>query len=129
MFADKTAVATIAVKDIDTAKEFYEGKLGLTEISSSDPGGILYKSGDSMVFVYQSSFAGTNQATTASWGVGEDIEEIVTELEGKGITFEEYDMPETERQGAIHIMGEMKAAWFKDPDGNILNIVNGLKSS
>lgn len=126
MLGDKTAVATISVKDLEAAKKFYEGTLGLTK-SGDDPGGILYKSGNSSVLVYQSEFAGTNKATAASWGVGEDIEKIVADLKGKGVSFEHYDnIPGATLQGDVHVMGEMKAAWFKDPDGNILNLVNKM---
>jgi len=126
MLGDKTAVATLAVKNMDAAKEFYEGTLGLTEMGGEDAGGVMYKSGDSHVFVYESEFAGTNKATAASWGVGNDLEKIVEGLKAKGIAFEHYDMPGINREGDIHVMGELKAAWFKDPDGNILNLVNQM---
>ena len=125
MLGEKTAVATIAVKDIEAAKKFYEGTLGLTK-SGDDPGGILYKSGDSNVFVYASEFAGTNKATSASWGVGDDIESVVKDLQAKGVNFESYDLPGATREGVVHVMGELKTAWFKDPDGNILNLVNKM---
>lgn len=125
MLGDKTAVATIAVKDMDTAKRFYEGTLGLTK-AGDDPGGILYKSGDSTVFVYQSEFAGTNKATAASWGVGDDINSVIDDLKTKGVSFEKYEIPDATHEGDVHVLGELKAAWFKDPDGNILNIVNKM---
>lgn len=125
MLGDKTAVATIAVKDLNKAKNFYEQTLGLTK-SGDDPGGIFYKSGDSNVFVYQSEFAGTNKATAASWGVGGDIESVVDGLKAKGVSFERYEIPDAKHEGDIHVLGELKAAWFKDPDGNILNIVNKM---
>jgi catechol 2,3-dioxygenase-like lactoylglutathione lyase family enzyme len=126
MLGDRTVVATVAVKDIETAKQFYEGVLGLTKAGDDDPGGILYKSGNSNLFLYPSEYAGTNQATSASWGVGDDIKSVVEELKGKGVNFETYDMPNVTRDGAIHIIGELKSAWFKDPDGNILNLVNRM---
>ena len=129
MLADKSAVASIAIKDMEAAKKFYEGTLGLTKSDREDPGGTMYKSGDSMVFVYPSEFAGTNKATACSWGVGDDIESIVDGLKAKGVTFEQYDnipAPGFKREGDIHIIGDLKAAWFKDPDGNILNLVNKM---
>jgi len=126
MLGDKTVVATIAVKDIEEAKKFYEGVLGLAKAGDEDPGGIMYKSGNSNLFVYPSQYAGSNQATSASWGVGDDIASVVEELKGKGVSFETYDMPNATHEGEIHIIGDMKAAWFKDPDGNILNIVNKM---
>ena len=126
MLGDKTAVATIAVKDMDAAKKFYEGTLGLTQEGSEDPSGTMYKSGDSHVFVYPSQFAGSNKATACSWGVGEDIEGVVKALKDKGVKFEQYDDLPGTREGDIHIIDKMKAAWFKDPDGNILNLVNQM---
>jgi catechol 2,3-dioxygenase-like lactoylglutathione lyase family enzyme len=123
MLGGKNAAATLAVSDLQRAREFYESTLGLTP-SQEQPGGILYKSGDSAVLVYPSEFAGTNQATAASWGVGDDFDAIVEELRAKGVAFEHYDLPETTREGDVHVMGGFKAVWFKDPDGNILNLIN-----
>ncbi len=124
MLGDSNVVVTLAVKDMDVAKKFYEETLGLKK-ASEDPGGITYKSGNTKLFVYQSQYAGTNQATAAAWIV-DDVAKTVTELKGKGISFEQYDLPGVKREGDIHIMGPLKAAWFKDPDGNILNVVNGM---
>jgi catechol 2,3-dioxygenase-like lactoylglutathione lyase family enzyme len=127
MLGDKPAAATLAVKDMDTARDFYENTLGLTEMEggSDDPDAVMYRSGPSVVLVYKSSYAGTNQATAASWAVGDDFDAIVEGLRGKGVTFEHYDdLPGTTREGDVHMLGDFKAAWFKDPDGNILNLVN-----
>jgi len=77
-----------------------------------------------MINVYRSKYAGTNQATALTWVVGEGVESVVEALKAKGISFEHYDMPEIRREGDVHIGGNMKVAWFKDPDGNILNIVS-----
>ena len=59
-----------------------------------------------------------------TWAV-DDVESEVNALKAKGVKFEHYDMPGLKRQGDVHIGGDMKVAWFKDPDGNILNIVSG----
>ena len=124
MLGSKSAAATIAVSDLDRARDFYGNTLGLTAVQE-DSGGILYKSGDSVVLVYPSEYAGTNKATTASWAVGEDFDAIVEGLRAKGTTFEHYDdLPETTREGDVHLFGEFKGVWFKDPDGNILSLVN-----
>jgi catechol 2,3-dioxygenase-like lactoylglutathione lyase family enzyme len=124
MLGNKEAVANIAVKNLDTAKKFYEVTLGLTPVGAEDQEVIVFKSGNSTVYVYQSQYAGTNKATAVTWVVGEDVEGIVQQLKAKGITFEHYDMPGITRDGDVHIAGDMKVAWFKDPDGNILNIIN-----
>jgi catechol 2,3-dioxygenase-like lactoylglutathione lyase family enzyme len=127
MLGTKDAAATLAVKDINAARDFYENTLGLTQVEGgpSDPSAVLYRSGSSTVLVYQSGYAGTNQATAASWAVGDELDAIVQSLKEKGVTFEHYDdLPGTTREGDVHVMGELKAAWFKDPDGNILNLAN-----
>ena len=124
MLGRKDAAATIAVTDVERASDFYENTLGLTPVQDV-PGAMLYKSGNSMVLVYPSEFAGTNKATAASWAVGDDFDAIVEDLRAKGVTFERYDdLPDTTREGDVHILGEFKAVWLKDPDGNILNLTN-----
>jgi catechol 2,3-dioxygenase-like lactoylglutathione lyase family enzyme len=125
MLGDKEAVANIAVKDLETAKKFYEGTLGLTQIGAEGQEVIVFRSGSSTIYVYRSQYAGTNQATAVTWVVGKDIESIVQELKAKGVTFEHYNMPDVTREGDVHVSGNMKVAWFKDPDGNILNVING----
>ncbi len=122
MLGDKDAAANIAVRDLETAKRFYQNTLGLAQVSVEGQEAIVFKSGNSTVIVYRSQYAGTNQATAITWVVGEDIEEVVQQLKAKGITFEHYDMPGVTREGDFHVAGDMKVAWFKDPDGNILNI-------
>jgi catechol 2,3-dioxygenase-like lactoylglutathione lyase family enzyme len=124
MLGDKDAAANIAVKNLETAKKFYEGTLGLTPVGAEGQEVIVFKSGNSTVYVYQSQYAGTNQATAMTWVVGEDIEGVVQQLKAKGITFEHYDMSGVTRHGDVHVAGDMKVAWFKDPDGNILNITS-----
>ena len=124
MLGNKEAAANIAVKNLEKAKKFYEDILGLTQIGAEGQEVIVFKSGNSTINVYQSQYAGTNKATAVTWTVGGEMEDIVRELRAKGITFEHYDMPDTKLDGDIHVAGDMKVAWFKDPDGNILNIIN-----
>ena len=125
MLETKEAMATIAVRDLQAARAFYEGKLGFQPTPSREPSVAGYKCGASTVQVYVSQYAGTNRATTATWVVGKDLDAIVRDLNGKGITFEHYDLPGTKREGDIHVSGATRVAWFKDPDGNILSLVNG----
>ena len=125
MLGAKNAAATIPVRDIKSAKRFYEGTVGLkVEDNSQEPEALVYKSGDSRILVYQSQYAGTNKATAATWGVGKDIEKIVQGLRDKGVTFEHYDMPGLTLKGDVYVSDGMKVAWFKDPDGNILALVS-----
>jgi len=123
MLSDNNVCACLAVKDMAVATKFYKETLGL-ESSKETSGGTFFKSGNYGIFVYQSGFAGTNQATAAAWQVA-DVAAAIDSLKAKGVTFEQYDsMPGVTLEGYLHVMGELKAAWFKDPDGNILNIVN-----
>jgi len=125
MLAAKEAMATIAVKDIARAKKFYGGTLGLKESGDDDMDEVAtYRSGDSTIVVYESQFAGTNKATSATWGVGNELDSIVSTLKKKGVPFEHYDMPGMTLDGDVHRAGDFKAAWFRDPDGNILHINN-----
>ncbi|HET6674958.1 MAG TPA: VOC family protein [Nitrospiraceae bacterium] len=124
MLGNKNAIATIAVKDMNVAARFYEGTLGLTPLPAV-PGVLSYKSGNSTVLVYESQYARTNKATAATWAVGDDVEGVVKSLKAKGVTFERYDLPGTTQTDDVLVSGKIKAAWFKDPDGNILQLVNG----
>ncbi|MBZ9992355.1 VOC family protein [Mesorhizobium sp. BH1-1-4] len=124
MLANSNATANLAVKDLAKAKAFYEGTLGLEQVH--DEGGelIVYKSGDTTINVYRSQFSGTNKATAVTWMVGDKIADVVNGLKSKGVAFEHYEMPGLTMEGDLHVGGGMKVAWFKDPDGNILNLVD-----
>lgn len=124
MLGDKDAIANIAVKDLEVAKKFYENTLGLKQVDAEGQEVIVFKSGNSKIIVYRSQYAGTNQATAVTWMVGEDVEGEIRALKAKGVSFEHYDMPDITQEGDLHVAGDMKIAWFKDPDGNTLNIVN-----
>jgi catechol 2,3-dioxygenase-like lactoylglutathione lyase family enzyme len=124
VLGETKAVATVAVKDIDRATQFYEGTLGLEPAADNqEPSARTYRSGNSEILVYESQYAGSNKATAVTWSVG-DVEEAVRDLKAKGIAFEKYDMPGMTRQGDVHVAGSTKAAWFKDPDGNIHALVS-----
>jgi len=122
MLAAKEAMATIAVKNLDRAKKFYGGTLGLKQLGEEMGQVAIYGSRDSTIVVYDSQFAGTNKATSTTWGAGDELEQIVSTLKKKGVPFEHYDMPGMKLEGDIHRAGDFKAAWFRDPDGNILHI-------
>jgi catechol 2,3-dioxygenase-like lactoylglutathione lyase family enzyme len=122
MLSTKDAMATVAVKDLAKAKRFYGDKLGLSQVGKALPGVVSYRSGAATIVIYESEFAGTNKATAATWVVGDEFDSIVRTLKNAGIVFEHYDLSGLERTGDIHVAGDFKAAWFKDPDGNILHI-------
>ena len=125
MLGSMDAAASIAVRNLDTARKFYEDTLGLKQVGREGDELIAYRSGKTTINVYRSKYAGTNQATALTWVVGKNVESVVRELKARGVTFEHYDIPDMTHKGDVHIAGDMKVAWFKDPDGNILNIVSG----
>lgn len=125
MLSTAEAIATVGVRDIAKAREFYGTVLGLQEGEPGDctQGEVLsFQSGNSRIYVYRSEFAGSNQATAITWDVGEQIEEIVVDLKSKGAIFERYNMEGMRLEGDVHVGSGMKVAWLKDPDGNILSI-------
>ena len=121
MLGKADATPMLAVKDLDRARKFYEGTLGLKEVDDFGEG-FLLKSGDTQLNVYRSEFAGTNNATALTFDV-DDIESEVRDLKEKGIFFEKYDMEGLTPKGDIYEGEGMKTAWFKDPDGNILSLI------
>ena len=124
MLGQRDAVANIAVKDLDRARVFYEETLGLKKIATMSEQVMGFASGSTRINVYRSQFAGTNKATAVTWNVGDEIESLVRELKKRGVVFEHYDIPGATPVGDVYVTGEIKVAWFKDPDGNILNLIN-----
>ena len=125
MLSDTRAIATVAVRDLKKAAAFYEGVLGLKVEAREGEEVIAYATGGTVLNVYRSQYAGTNKATSATWVVGDRLDAIVAALRAKGVAFEHYDLPGLEREGDVHVGGELRVAWFKDPDGNIHNLVSG----
>ncbi len=124
MLGDSEAIATIAVKDLTVARKFYEGTLGLEVTNATGTEALTFKTGRAELIVYRSQFAGSNKATAVNWRVGEELDAIVKTLASKGVAFEHYDLPGLTQTGDVHAFGEFKTAWFKDPDGNIIALMN-----
>jgi predicted enzyme related to lactoylglutathione lyase len=120
---------TIPVVDLNRAKRFYETTLGLKSVpenNNTTSGIAIFECGNStLIELYQ---RGPSKAdhTVATFEVS-NIEEEVNMLRGKGVNFEEYNMPEIKTQNGIATQGSVKAAWFKDSEGNILCIHQTLK--
>ena len=97
MLGKNKAIATVAVKDLDVARKFYEETLELNPSGQQEPGALSFDTPGSTIFVYPSQYAGTNEATALTWIV-EDVEKTVSDLKSKGVKFEHYDnLPETQR--------------------------------
>jgi catechol 2,3-dioxygenase-like lactoylglutathione lyase family enzyme len=121
--SDGKVSPAVGVTDMAKAKEFYEGKLGLTGGEETGDGGVDYQCGQgTLLHVYPSAAAKPSGATVAAFDVA-DVEATVDELIGNGVTFEQYDEGplQTDEKG-IATLGEDKIAFVKDPDGNILAV-------
>jgi catechol 2,3-dioxygenase-like lactoylglutathione lyase family enzyme len=123
MLGGNDVMATVAVKDLGAARPFYEQTLGLKVVGTEGDQAVVYQSNGSKLLMYKSSFAGTNRATAVTWAV-DDVEAEVQALRARGVTFEHYDMPGATRKGDVYDFGPIRNAWFKDPDGNIISVVN-----
>jgi len=120
------AIVTLAVSDLGAARKFYEETLGLHPAAHQEEGTLSYQTAKSTIFVYPSQYAGTNQATAVTWVV-DDVDATVNALKTKGVAFEHYDnLPGTKREGDVHVAGDHRVAWFKDPDGNIHSIAGAM---
>lgn len=129
MLSQHTPVATLPARDLSQARRFYEDTLGLS-VDREDIGGITYNCGNGKLFLYESSYAGTNKATAVSFDVPTDaFQDEVDGLRAKGVEFMTFDMPELTWNDGVASMGEsVQAVWFTDPDGNILNVSTGEMS-
>src|SRR6266540_3316702 len=117
MLSDFPIHATVAVSDVERAKTWFRDRLGI-EPKIVDPGGLWYQFGEgTWLLVYATSEAGTARNTVAGWTVT-GIEAVMDELRGRGVVFEEYDLPDFKTVKGLASFGEFaKAAWFKDGDG------------
>ena len=121
MLSDFAVNATLPAADLERARRFYEDKLGFKAADVS-PAGVMYKAQNSGLYLYSSTFAGTNKATAAGFNVT-NLKATVAELKAKGITFEEYDMGgEYKTVSSIMTTPDGLAAWFKDTEGNIIGL-------
>lgn len=120
MLVRDPVMPTIPVNDLDRAKNFYRDKLGLKPAAMPVPGeGAVFDCGDgNHVYLYRTA-APRGGHTLASFLV-DNIEEEMRELRQRGVSFEEYDLPELKTVNGIAQMGDSKSAWFKDTEGNIL---------
>jgi catechol 2,3-dioxygenase-like lactoylglutathione lyase family enzyme len=126
MLSQYTPAATLPTTDMSAARNFYGGTLGLT-VDRDDVEGITYRCGDGALFVYESQYAGTNKATAVSFDVPtSDFQAEVDALREKGVDFMTFEMEGMEWNDGVASMGEsVKAVWFTDPAGNILNVSTG----
>lgn len=121
MLKDLPLYPVLAASDIERAKAWYEEKLGLKP-EIEEMGSAWYRTGDSWFLLYPTKAAGTAQNTVAHWTVS-DMTAVMTELRARGVVFEEYDFGDGMKtvDGVLE-MGGRAAAWFKDSEGNTIEL-------
>jgi catechol-2,3-dioxygenase len=114
--------AVLPASDFARARSWYQEKLGLTP-SEEMPGNAWYRCADGTWFILtQTPNAGTAQNTAAGFTV-KGIEKVMEDLRSRGVAFEDYDFGEMGgTENGLMTMGNMKAAWFKDSEGNVVEL-------
>ena len=129
-----TDVATrIPVQDLERARRFYEEKLGLTP-AEARPGGLRYRCGHGWFALFVSTGKASGDHTQMGLEVA-DLEATVAELRGRGVVFEEYDLPNMKTvNGIVEVAGNYpskgtaeRGAWFRDSEGNLLAIGQSIR--
>jgi catechol 2,3-dioxygenase-like lactoylglutathione lyase family enzyme len=126
MLSDYAAMPTLAVTDLQRARDFYEGVLGYASAGDVTEG-VVYRSGNGTFLVYPSAYAGTNKATAMSIELTQQaFDEEVEALRASGISFQEFEFDQISWADGVASMPDgSRAVWFADPDGNILNLAAG----
>jgi catechol 2,3-dioxygenase-like lactoylglutathione lyase family enzyme len=125
---DGRVAARLPAQDLQRARAFYTEKLGL-EPSEERPGGLLYRFANGDLGLFESGGAPSGTHTQFGWEV-DDIEATVAELRGRGVVFEDVDVPGlTTVDGIAEVSGNYpskgvgeRAAWFRDSEGNVLGV-------
>ncbi len=118
MFSNLEIRAVIPASDLERAREFYKEKLGLEPVEERERD-LIYQVKNSKFLLYETSFAGTAQNTTASW-ITTDLDAEMAEMRSRGVVFEEYDFPGLKTENGVASDSHGRAAWFRDSEGNIL---------
>ena len=120
MLADYPAYATMPTADVERLRRFYEDVLGF-QVREETAGGIFYQAGAGTYFAITRS-SGTSSGSHTQMGFAvANIEAIVAELRSRGAVFETYETPKT--VDGVAEMPAGRAAWLKDPDGNLIGMI------
>jgi catechol 2,3-dioxygenase-like lactoylglutathione lyase family enzyme len=121
MLSNAPVAPALPASDMARARAFYEQALEL-RVVEEDPGGVTFGCGQgTALFVYPSEFAGTNKATAAAFRV-DDLDAVMSRLRERGVVFEDYDLPELKTVDGVATFGDVKGAFFTDPEGNIIGL-------
>lgn len=116
------AAATLPAQDLERAKAWYADKLGLTPSGVDLAGGLVYQLSGGTGFLINQSFGRPSGTHTQLALEAEDFDAAFKELRSRGVKFEDYDLPGLKTVDGVAQLGPIKAAWFKDSEGNVIGI-------
>jgi catechol 2,3-dioxygenase-like lactoylglutathione lyase family enzyme len=119
MLAQAQMTTILPVKDLARARDFYENKLGLQAEGLQADGKFLLRCAGGFLALFPKPEGTKAEHTAVSFLVNDIIAEI-RELKGRGVEFHDYDLPGLKTVEHVCVLGAEKAAWFNDPEGNIL---------
>ena len=122
MLADRRCHTTLPVPDVDRARPFYEDVLGFTPFEVR-PSAVFYRAGEGTLFALSKASGKPSGAVTQMAFSVPNVDAEVAELRGRGVVFEEYDLPGLKTVNGVARLGAGRAAWFFDPDRNLIGIV------
>ena len=117
--------ASVPVRDIARARKFYEETLDLGPGQELGPGVTIPCGKGTTCLMYPSEGAGAQRGSCAFWQV-DDIEAVVEWLASRGVQFEHYDTPEMKTERGIFTAAGSRTAWFRDSEGNLMAVIQGL---
>ncbi len=124
MFGSVQFHVTLPASDMARARAWYEETLGLRPVETDVFDGSWYETGGVRFLLYPSQVAGTNQATAASF-TPDDFDAAMALLRDRGVVFDEFDYDDFKTvNGVLELPDGRRGAWFKDSEGNILNILS-----
>lgn len=117
--SDSSVSVMLPISDPDRAQKFYSDQLGLPFEGTNPLGELQYRLAGAQLMLLPRPDEKPLASTALSFEVA-DVAQTIADLEGQGVTFEDYDGPGLKTEGHIASMGTETAAWFLDPDGNVL---------
>lgn len=119
VLSESTVSCILPVKDLDRARRFYEQQLGLPSLGARPDGKFIYRCGGTEIALMPRP-EGTQATHTALSFRVPDILQAIAALKARGVHFADYDLPGLKTVDHVCVLGAEKAAWFEDPEGNIL---------
>jgi catechol 2,3-dioxygenase-like lactoylglutathione lyase family enzyme len=126
VLSDTQVTCMLPVKDLSRARQFYEERLGLKPLGSRPDGKFVYRCGDTEIALFPKPEGTKAEHTALSFRVT-DIRAAINELKGRGVVFSDFDLPGFKTVEHVCVLGSEKAAWFNDPEGNILCLHEDLQ--